>query len=286
MGHVARYALGLVVGLGMAIGCSGEATAPPPPPAPAPTEPVPTEPTPAQAPRISVRNVVFARALDDNWQPVGGPVAGFHADDHTVWARVTIAGRPTQGTITTKWMWRDLEVASADIDLADLNGGVLFSFGQDTFLRAYMTTRQLYVGNGHRLDLHMGDELLGSYPIPVVPPPDARPSSFTSAELYDGDPSASGGAAPSRAFRPEQPVFVGGRVALGKGSWFDAVFTVNGQPAPQLTQEAIGPEDGGDTRGFVFRAHPEDGWPPGTHHVALVLDDREVAAFDFTVAAE
>ncbi|MEZ4252287.1 MAG: hypothetical protein R3B99_29085 [Polyangiales bacterium] len=216
MGHELRSLLGIAMGLAVATGCSGEATAPT---SPTPTVAEPTTPATPTPPRIVVRNVVFARALDEQWQPVGGPVAGFHADDHTVWARVTIAGRPTEGTITTKWMWRDLEVASADIDLADLNGGVLFSFGQDTFLRAYMTTQQLYVGNGHRLDLRMGDELLGSYPIPVVPPPDARPSSFASADLYDGDPSASGGAAPSR-FAPNSRCSSAGvsRLARAVGS--------------------------------------------------------------------
>ncbi len=236
--------------------------------------------------RVQIASVVFARELDDQWNPVGGPVTEFRADETTVWARVTIRGRPRTGTITARWMWRDLEQATADFDLADVNGGVFFSFGQDTFVKAYMTVRQLYIGDGHHLVLMQGDVELGDYPFRVVPPEGARPSRFAAAALYRAFDEQSGPSDPTSTFAPTDDVIVAGQLALGNRSWFDARFTVNGTVDNALTMEAIGSAEGGDLGNFHFRrSPPSGGWPPGSHRVELILDDQVVATYDFTVAA-
>jgi hypothetical protein len=260
----------------------GAPGAPSPPPPVAPIAPV-VAPPPTSGIRIAA--VVFARSLDADWQPVGGPVTAFRADEHTVWTRVTIAGRPSSGVVTMRWMWRDLRIAEAQVDLGDVNGGLLFSFGQDTFIKGYMTSPQLYIGTGHRLVLLSGTTELGAYPFTVVPPTGARPSRFVTAALYKSDPRQGNPGAPVTAFGPTEIVYVVGRVALGQGSWFNSTFTVGGQPVPALTQEMIGPVGGGDELNFVHLGRPPGVWPPGTHRVTMVLDDRDVATYDFTVGA-
>jgi hypothetical protein len=230
---------------------------------------------------IRITEVVFARAIDEQWNPVGGTVTEFRADETTVVARATIDGRPSEGVIRMRWMWRDLEVAHADVDLGSVNEGLLFSFGQNTYLRSTLTTRHLYIGEGHRLVLMHGERELGSYPFRVVPPQGARPSSFVSGGLYRTEDTS----APATTFGPQDPVFIHGEVALGNKSWFDALVYVNGQKDNTLTQEIIGPADGGDVRAFHFRLAPANGWPPVTHRVELVLDDREVARYELTIGA-
>ncbi len=247
------------------------------------TDETTTEAQPAD--RAQIASVVFARELDAQWNPVGGPVTEFRADESTVWARITIRGRPRAGTVTMRWMWRDLQLATADIDLADVNGGLLFSFGQDTYIKGYVTARQLYIGDGHRLVLMQDGVELGSYPFRVVPPAGARPSSFSAAALYRSFNDQTGPSDPTTTFAPSEPIIVAGQVALGNRSWFDARFTLNGAVDNTLTMEAIGPADGGDVRNFHFRrTPPAAGWPPGAHRVELILDDRTVATYDFTVS--
>lgn len=247
------------------------------------TETPTTEAQPAG--RAQIASVVFAREIDAEWNPVGGPVTEFRADETTVWARITIRGRPRAGTITIRWMWRELQLATADVALADVNGGVLFSFGQDTYIKSYLTTRQLYIGDGHRLVLVQDGVELGSYPFRVVPPAGARPSSFSAGALYRSFDEQTGPSDPTTTFAPSEAIVIAGQVALGNRSWFDARFTVNGAVDNTLTMEAIGPADGGDVRNFHFRrAPPAAGWPPGAHRVELILDDRTVATYDFTVA--
>jgi hypothetical protein len=234
---------------------------------------------------VRIRSVEFARGVDANFQLVGGPVTEFRADERTVHARVMIEGRPRSGVITMRWMWRDLQIAQADVDLAEANGGLLFSFGQDTAIRGHLETPQLYIGAGHRLVLLLGQRELGSYPFRVVPPTGARPSRFVSAELFAADPAAGDPGAPTRTFRPDQTVYVASVIALGHASWFDATVKVNGQPDPSLTREAIGPPNGGDEGRSVFPIRPAQGWPAGTHELTLLLDDQQVATIPFTVAA-
>ena len=240
-------------------------------------------PQPA-ASSINIKSVIFARELDDEWQPVGGPVTEFRADEHTVWARVLIDGRPRSGTLTMRWLWRDDEIATTDIDLSDINGGLLFSAGQDTAIRGFMTTPRLYIGEGNRLVLLNGETELGSYGIRVVPPEGARPSRFVSGALYANYSPTEGPSNPTSTFGPNDTVHVAGTCALGHLSWFDLTIEINGEQNDALTQEGLGPEGGGDEGTYAFQALPEGGWPPGQHRARLVLDDTEVAAYDFTVA--
>jgi len=244
------------------------------------------EPTPATGGSdISIESVIFARELDEQWQPVGGAVTEFRADESTVHTRVTIDGRPSSGVVRMRWMWRELQIAEADIDLADVNGGLLFSFGQDTYIKGFMTTPQLYIGSGHRLLLMQGETELGSYPFRVVPPEGARPSRFVSGALFASHSPTEGASNPTSTFGPNDSVYVAGRCALGARSWFDAFAEVSGVQNDTLTQEAIGAADGGDEVNYSFTvAPPEGGWPVGQHRIRLVLDDADVAALPFTVA--
>lgn len=286
--------LAAMVALPSLAGCcfpaaGGNAPVPVPTPSPTPAQPT-SAPVPAAAPpaasAIRVASVVFARALDQQWQPIGEPVTAFRADEHTVWARVTIDGRPRAGTVTMRWMWRDLKIGEAVVDLANVNGGVLVSFGENTIVRGNLNTPQLYIGAGHRLVLLAGSTELGSYPFTVVAPAGARPSRFVSAGLYAANPGQRDPGPPVTTFHPNDTVFVAGRVALGQSSWLDALFTVNGQPSPALTQETIGPPGGGDELPFLMQARPPaGGWPPGQHRVTIVLNDQDVGRYDFTVGA-
>ena len=233
---------------------------------------------------VEIEEVIFARSLDEEWEPVGGAVTELRADEATITARVQIEGRPSSGTIHMRWMWRDIEVADSPMDLGDVNRGVFFSVGQSTYLRSTLTTERLYIGSGHRLVLSLGDTELGSYSFDVVPPEGARPSRFVSAEVYGAFDPDRGPSEPRLTFAPTETVHIAGQVALGHLSWFDAMVAINGEDTPALTRETIGPPDGGDVRNFAFHLAPDGGWPVGSHRIRLVLDDDDVASYDITVA--
>ncbi|MBX3276041.1 MAG: hypothetical protein KF729_37665 [Sandaracinaceae bacterium] len=233
---------------------------------------------------VEVRSVVFARELDASWQPVGGAITEVRADESRINARVTLAGRPRQGTIHMRWMWRDLEVGTASIDLADVNSGVLFSFGQDTFIKGWLNVPFFYIGDGYRLVLLDGERELGNYPFHVRPPDGARPSRFVSAELYRADPRLGDPGAPTRQFAPGETVYAVIRAALGHRSWLNAVPHFDGQPQHQLAREAMGEAGGGDEGNYLMELAPPNGWTPGSR-VVIVLDDAEVASFPIEVTA-
>lgn len=243
------------------------------------------EPAAAEAPAtptIVVRSVEFGHEVDAQGQWVGGPATEFHANDTVVLAKIRVAGRPREGGIRTRWMWRDREIATADIALGQVNAGVFWSVGQDTAIRANLNVPMLYVGEGYRLEIFGPAGMIGSFPFRVVPPEGARPSRFVRAEMFKSDPRQ-GQASPTRAFRPDDSVIVATQVALGHGSWFDARVTVNGEVRNELTTEIIGPPDGGEVGNAFFTIDPPTPWPTGQHRVDLILDEQEVAHFDFTV---
>jgi len=242
------------------------------------------EPTATSA--IEIEEVVFARGVTEQFELEGGAVETFRADETAVHARITIDGRPRAGQLTMRWMWDDTQIAEATVDLSDVNGGLLFSVGQDTYVRGTLSLeRMLYIGDGHRLVLLAEGEELGSWGFDVVPPEGARPSRFVAAQLYRSFDPQTGPSDPATTFAPGDTVFVVGQVALGYLSWFDAEYTVSQQVDAEMTQEMIGPEDGGEPTNFVFRGQREGGWPEGSHRVTLILDDRPVSSLPFTVAA-
>lgn len=252
-----------------------------------PSSEVPGSVTPSApsttAAALNITEVLFATALDEEWQPVGGAQTVFPADQETIWTRVTVAGRPRTGIVTMRWMWRDLRMGEFPVDLSSVNGGVFFSFGQNTYLQGYVTPQSFYVGTGHRLVLMSGGVELGSYGFTVVPPVNARPSRFVSATLHNADPRQGDPGPPRTTFAAGEHVHVVGRVALGRRSWFNCTVAINGEPMPAMTREIMGPDDGGDELNFALDMFPEGGWPPGQHHITLVLNDNEVAAYDITV---
>jgi len=242
--------------------------------------------TEATTEAFTIDEVVFARGVSEQFELEGGPVTQFRANETVVHARVTIDGRPSSGHITMRWMWHEQQIAEASVDLSDVNGGLLFSVGQNTYVRGTLTLeRLLYIGDGYHLVIVADGEELGNWSFEVLPPEGARPSRFISAQLYRSFDPQTGPSDPTTTFAPTETVYIVGQVALGHLSWFDADFTVNQQIDRSRSSGLIGQEGGGDPMNFVLRGEPGDGWPVGNHRATLTLNDNPAMSLPFTVAA-
>lgn len=234
---------------------------------------------------IRIEAVEYARTVDERFELVGGAVTSFFPDE-PVSARIRIDGRPRSGQVTMRWMWRDLPLGEVALDLGDTNGGMLFSFGQDTMVRVTFTPNDVsYIGNSHRIVVLYAGAEVGSYPIRIAPREGAIPSRYHSAQLYRRFDPASGPSEPTTTFAPGETVNLVGTATVGSLSWLDVVWTVNGQVAPELARTIVARENR-DPLPFIFVGAPPGGaWPVGTHSAAVRVDDVDAGTFTFTVAA-
>jgi hypothetical protein len=148
------------------------------------TEPAqPTEPPAAAG--IEIATVTFARGLSEEMQPLD-PGSDFGPGE-TVYLSVRIKGRPREGVLTARFFWREALIAEAGVDLADVNSGLLFSFGQDTYAGYSLTHDEPFpLSDRYEARLFAGDQALGAYAFRVVPPPEALPSRIREALLARG----------------------------------------------------------------------------------------------------
>ena len=174
----------LLVGALLLSACGSRATATPVPyPGPstpagpsalsATSQPVPTSlPVPGDA---ELLEVTFTHGLGEDMEPLD-PGADF-APDETVYLSLKVKGRPKTGIFAVRFHWRDELIADASVDLADVNSGVIFSIGENTYVGYTLTHENPFpVGAGYRAEVFFDDEPLGSHPFRVNPPSEAIPS--------------------------------------------------------------------------------------------------------------
>jgi hypothetical protein len=251
---------------------------PPPPQAEATPEVV--EPASSQA-AIEVLEATFAHGLTDEMQPVE-PGADF-APGETIHLSLRIKGRPEEGVVTARFYWDDAFIAEADVDLADVNSGLIFSIGEDTYAGYTLTPDAPFpVGEGYRADVSYDGELLGAYSFRVVPPSGAIPSKVEEVVLALGVDEDYDPVETTTVFAFDDIVYLAGRGDLGQATWLQADWYVDGR-LDEAGTRSLTIEDNVPDTGFAFSYVPEGGWPSGEHFVVLTMNDVEVGDYSFTV---
>ncbi|UCC86301.1 MAG: hypothetical protein JSV81_15790 [Anaerolineales bacterium] len=285
--HLAVIALLLGGMLACGIGTVTPTDAPQETPVDTPTQaaantptPEPTD-TPMPPSALELKAATFAHGLDDEMRPVDA--GDEFTPDETVYLSLTLSGRPKEGEVAARFYWRDESIAEADADLADVNSGVIFSVGEDTYVGYTLTHDEPFpISEAYRADVFYDDEFLDSFPFHVGPPADAVPSQVLEVTLARGADSDYNPIDETTTFAPEEEVYIVGRADLGLYTWLQAEWYVDGELDEAGTRSITAEEDASDV-GFFFSFVPEEGWPVGDHQVLLIMNDEEVDRYDFTV---
>jgi hypothetical protein len=232
---------------------------------------------------LEVLEATFAHGVDEDGQPVD-PDDTF-AGDETVHFCLSLKGRPKEGIVNGQFYRGDKSLGEVEVDLADLNSDVVFSFGQNTYVHFWLTGDSddpLRISEAYRTDVSYDGQLIGSYPFSVVPPPGAITTQIREASLALGADSDYNPVQPTDTFAPDQEVYLVMRGDIGLFTWLKAEWYVDGQLDETGTRNITVQENAPET-GFFFSFMPEDGWPVGEHQVVLTVNDKETGRYDFTV---
>jgi hypothetical protein len=232
---------------------------------------------------IEILEATFAHGLSEEMQPVD-PGADFGPDE-TVYLSLRIKGRPETGVVTARFYWDDAPIAEAGVDLSDLNSGLIFSIGEDTYVGYTLTHEDPFPLSDHyRAEVFYDGEPLGNYAFSVVPPPEAIASQVEEVTLALGVDDSYNPVEAATTFALDETVYLVGRGDLGLATWLQADWFVSGALDDAGTRSLTLEENTPDT-GFAFSFLPEGGWPPGDHFVVLTMNDQEVGRYAFTALA-
>ncbi len=236
---------------------------------------------PTHAQEDLLKKATFTHGLKEDQSPKD--TAEFFRDDETVYLSIELKGRPKTGIVAAKFMFRDDVLADAKVDVATVNEGVIFSFGQNTFVGFNIAHKEpLPVGDCYTADVTFNDQPLGKFPFKVAPPKDAIPSKIARVTLAKGVDEEQRAVDEAREFAGTEKVVLVGVGNLGLSSWLEASWKVGGKVDDVGTRSFTMKENKADVP-FSFSFVPAGGWPAGTHEVSLVLDGKEVANEKFTV---
>ncbi|MEJ2209090.1 MAG: hypothetical protein P8129_08660 [Anaerolineae bacterium] len=277
--------------------CGGEAPAPitvvvtsAPPDTSAPSDTsappdtsAPADAATAEAPAagVEILEATFAHGLTEEMQPID-PGSAFDPAE-TVYLSLKLKGRPREGIVTARFYYGETFIAEADVDLAESNSGLIFSFGEDTFLGYTLSHEGVFpASEDYRAEVFYGDAPLATYPFQVVAAAGSLVSRITDALLAldaseDYEPIH-----PTTIFAFDDEVHLVGEGDLAAGSTLQAEWYVAGQ-LDEAGTRVLTLEEDIPGAGFVFSFLPDGGWPPGEHEVALILDGEEVARFPFGI---
>ncbi len=228
-----------------------------------------------------LKKATFCHGLGENQSPKD--TAEFFRPDETIYLSVELKGRPKSGVVAARFMFRDDVLAETKVDVATVNEGVIFSFGESTFVGFNVTHKDpLPVGACYRADVSFDDKALGQFPFRVAPPEGAIPSKLLSVTMAKGADKERKPVDETREFAGLEKVFLVGKGSLGLSSWLEATWIVGGKVDEQGTRSFTMEENKADVP-FSFSFIPAGGWPAGEHEVLLLLDGQEVAKEKFKV---
>ena len=241
------------------------------------------QPTTAAA-GLEILEATFAHGLGEQMQPID-PGSEFSPSD-SVNLSLRIKGRPKEGVITARFFWYDAPITEASVDLADANSGLLFSFGEDTYVGFSLTPSEPFpLSDQYSAQVFFNDQPVGVYSFSIVPPADAIPSTVSAVTLAQGATDNYDPITPTTTFSSDMEVFLVGEGDLGIATWLQADLYINGEPFEEGTR-SLTLEENIPGAGFVFSFLPEGGWPEGEHFVVLTMNDREVGRYTFTTSGE
>lgn len=236
---------------------------------------------PLRAAEAVLKKATFCHGFGENQSPKDE--AAFFKQDETIYLSVQLKGRPKTGEVAAKFMFREDVLAETKVDVATVNEGVIFSFGENTFVGFNVTHKEpLPVGACYRADVTFDGKLLGQFPFRVAPPEGSLPSKLLSVTLAKGTDKARNPVDETREFDGTEKVFLVGVGSLGLSSWLEATWTVGGKVDDEGTR-SFTMEENNDKVPFSFSFIPAGGWPAGEHTVVLQLDGQQVAQEKFTV---
>ena len=234
--------------------------------------------TPVSGPRIT--NVTFAKALNKQMQ-AQTPTKSFLPHEK-VNLSITLAGRPSKGTVKAHFFHRDQSIGDVSIDLSQINKGVLFSLGESTYAGFWYEHEQpLPVGVGYKVDVFVNDQPRGTHTFDVLPPAGALPSKIYSAGLAKGMTADRAPVMPSKVFAPNETVHLVGRLDLGVQNWVEANWYANGQLMPQVTK-SLHAQKNIQNQPYFFTV-PMKGWPAGQHKAVFIMNGAVVGEYPFTL---
>jgi hypothetical protein len=231
---------------------------------------------------IEIAEVVFAKTLDENMKPVD--ITTTFDPTEQVNVSVRIDGRPKEGLMTAKFMYKDKLIAEAPVDLSEINDGVLFSTGNDTYAGFSMTHDDpLYISPYYTVNLSVNGKDAGDYGYSVIPPADAIETVVRRTEFAKGVTALMDPIEPTTVFSPSDNVFFIGNGDFGRLSWLQAEWIVNENMLVEDCTKLIMLENNLPEDRFYFSCSVDDGWPVGTNMVRLTVDDVVVTEATFTV---
>jgi hypothetical protein len=230
---------------------------------------------------VQILEATFTHGLGEEMQPLD-PGTDFRPEE-TVYLSVKIKGRPKEGQVTARFYWGDNFVAETSVDLADVNSGLLFSVGEDTFVGYTLTHEQPFpVSDGYRAEVFYNDQALGTYPFRVVPPAEAILTQIIQVTLARDADENYNPVEPATTFSPADTVYLVGRGDLGIATWLQADWYVNGQ-LDEAGTRSLSLEENAPDVGFSFSYLPEGGWPVGEHFVILTVNGQQIGQYTFTI---
>jgi len=231
---------------------------------------------------IEIADVVFAKELSENYEPVNA-TTNFYPDE-VINVSVTIPGRPKEGVLGAKFLYNDQLIAETSVDFAVENSDLLFSVGQQTFTGFFLTHDDpLYISSLYSVELLIDGVSAGKYAFTVIPPADAIPTVVRETIFAAGVNEAIDPVDPKDVFSPSEAVHFIGQGDFGRLSYLQADWYLNGDE--QITDCTAGvpvEENLPDDR-FYFSCELDAGWPAGTHSVVLTIDDVVVMEQTFSV---
>ncbi len=230
-----------------------------------------------------LKSATYCRTLSEN-QSAKDKAETFNADEK-ICLSIELKGRPKSGIAAAKFFFRDQLIAEAKVDVAEVNKGVVFSLGQNTFVGFSLSPKTpLPVGAVYHTDVTFEDAALGTFPFEIAAPKDSIPSKINSVTLARNIDDKSAPVDETRAFSTLQKVVMAGRGDFGNGSWLEVNWLVSGKLDPEGTKSFTMKENKKDVP-FYFSFIPKGGWPEGTHEAVVLVSGKETAREKFTVKA-
>lgn len=231
--------------------------------------------------KFEIQDVAFTHGFDSEMKPAT-PGKDFQADEK-ICLSVIIKGRPKEGIVKARFLWHDELIDEVGYDLADKNSGVIFSFGEATYIGYTLTHENPFpISDKYRAEVFYKDTLLGTYPFRVFPPPGATPSKLLSATLAGSVDADYNPVDPKTTFNPADKVYLAGRADMGLSSWIRADWYIERKNDTNGSRTITMKENVSDNP-FSFAYVPEGGWPEGKHEVVLILNDAEAGRYSFTI---
>jgi hypothetical protein len=253
-------------------------------PTAAPAEPRPTQPPPTDTPPpagLEILEATFAHGLDDDGGPVD-PGTEFTPDE-TVYLSLVAKGRPKEGIVSARFYMGEEALGEVELDLSDVNEGVIFSFGENTYLNFWVSKDEgIPISEAYRADVTYDGEFIDSYTFSVAPPADAIPAVIQEVTLARDVDDDYNPVQPTTTFAPDEEVFLVGRGDIGVYTWLRVTWYVDGELDEEGTRRFTATENKEDV-GFFFSHLPEGNWPEGEHEVVLTVNDEEIGRYAFTI---